>query len=106
MATPQDGYPGQGYAAADPYSQQSPQEPGFPATTSPPPHADQHTDGAKKKKRGYAAQAYEFGAGANSALGGQTQGGGAFQPLQAPAYGGYPQQPETQPAYSAPQYGA
>jgi protein transport protein SEC24 len=108
MAAPQDGYSGQGYPAADPYAQQSPVQPGFAAAASPPPPAGQQEhDGAKKKKRGYAAQAYDFGAGANSALGGQLQAGGAFQPPQAPAYGGYPQQPEPQPGYGgAPQYGA
>jgi protein transport protein SEC24 len=106
MAAPQEGYPGQGYPHPDPY-QQSPvqQQQGFPAATSPPPTAETH-EGGRKKKRGYAAQAYDFGAGANSALGGQAQGGGAFQPPQGPAYGGYPQQPETQPGYGAPQYGA
>ncbi len=105
MAAPQDGYPGQGYPPADPYAQQSPIQPGF-ATTSPPPPAGQYEhEGGKKKKRGYAAQAYDFGAGANSALGGQMQGGGQFQPAQAPAYGGYGQPPEPQPVYGAPQYG-
>lgn len=100
MAAPQEG---QGFPAADPYAQQ-----GYaadPATA--PPTSHQEADGGKKKKRGYAAQAYDFGAGANSALGGQTQGGAAFQPAQAqaPAYGGYPQQAEAQPAYAS-QYNA
>jgi protein transport protein SEC24 len=102
MAAPHDGY-GQGYAPADPYAQQSPVQPGF-AATSPPPPAGQEHEGGKKKKRGYAAQAYDFGAGANSALGGQPQAGGAFQP-PAPAFGGYAAQPEVQPGYGAPQYG-
>jgi protein transport protein SEC24 len=103
MAAPQEGYPGQGYPPPDPYAQQSP---GF-ATTSPPVGQPEN-EGGKKKKRGYAAQAYDFGAGANSALGGQPQGGGQFQPVQpqAPAYGGFPAQPDQQPAYGAPQYGA
>jgi protein transport protein SEC24 len=106
MAAPQDGYPGQGYPPQDPYAQQSPVQPGFGGPTPPPPAGAHEAEGAKKKKRGYAAQAYDFGAGANSALGGQAQGGGQFPPPQAPAYGGYPQQPEPQPAYGAPQYGA
>ena len=106
MAAPQDGYPGQGYPPQDPYDQQSPVQPGFGGPPPPPAAGSHETEGAKKKKRGYAAQAYDFGAGANSALGGQAQGGGQFQPPQAPAYGGYPQQPEPQPAYGAPQYGA
>jgi len=105
MAAPQDGYPGHGYPTQDPYAEQSPVQPGFAAAASPPPPAGQEHEGGKKKKRGYAAQAYDFGAGANSALGGQLQGGGAFQPPQAPAYGGYAAQPDA-PAYGAPQYGA
>ncbi len=107
MAAPQGGYPGQGYPPPDPYAQESPVQPGFgPATSPPPPAGHPEHDGGKKKKRGYAAQAYDFGAGANSALGGQNQGGAAFPPAQAPAYGGYPQQAEAQPAYGGPQYGA
>lgn len=108
MAAPQEGYPGQGYPAPDPYEQQqSPAQPGF-GTTSPPPQPGQaEHDGGKKKKRGYAAQAYDFGAGANSALGGQPQGGGQFAaPGQAPAYGGGYAAPDAQPAYGQPQYGA
>lgn len=103
MAAPQEGYPAQGFPPAEPYAQ-----PGYAAET-PTGAAPQEHEGGKKKKRGYAAQAYDFGAGANSALGGQTHGGAAagFPPAQAPAYGGYPQQPEAQPAYvGAPQYGA
>jgi protein transport protein SEC24 len=107
MAAPQDQY-GQGYPAPDQYAQQSPEQPGF-GTTSPPPPAGQPEDvGGKKKKRGYAAQAYDFGAGANSALGGQQQGGGQFQQPggpPAPAYtGGYAGQPEN--TYGGAQYGA
>ncbi|KAH8819698.1 hypothetical protein F5884DRAFT_658400 [Xylogone sp. PMI_703] len=109
MATPQGGYPGpgQGYPLEqDP--QQMPPQPGFGTTTSPPPPGGPHEhEGTKKKKRGYAAQAYDFGAGANSALGGQAQGGGAayVRPGEAHPYGGgYPQQ--TDPQYGAqPQYG-
>jgi protein transport protein SEC24 len=102
MAAPQEGYPPQGFPAPDPYAQ-----PGYAADTpTAPPTSHQEAEGGKKKKRGYAAQAYDFGAGANSSLGGQTQGGAAFQPVQAPAYGGYPQQTDAQPGYGGPQYGA
>jgi protein transport protein SEC24 len=103
MAAPQEGYPAQGFPAADPYAQ-----PGYAAEApTAPPTSQQEHEGGKKKKRGYAAQAYDFGAGANAALGGQTPGGAAFPPAQAPAYGGYPQQAEAQPAYGgAPQFGA
>ena len=68
---------------------------------------------AKKKKRGYAGQAFDFGTGANAGaaaaapLGGQpAPGAGAFgypaQPAQQPAYG-MPQQPAYgQPGYADP----
>jgi protein transport protein SEC24 len=110
MAAPQENYPPQGYA--DQYGQQpqyneQPQQPGVAA----PPAAGYPEDvgGGKKKKRGYAAQAYDFGAGANSQLGGQPVAGAAapFSPGQAPVYGGYGAQPEAQPAYGAqPAYAA
>lgn len=69
-------------------------------------------EGAKKKKRGYAGQAFDFGTGANAGaaaapLGGQpAPGAGAFgypaQPAQQPAYG-MPQQPAYgQPGYADP----
>ncbi|KND93078.1 Protein transport protein SEC24 [Tolypocladium ophioglossoides CBS 100239] len=71
----------------------------------------------KKKKRGYAAQAFEVGSGANAAIGGQVQAGGqqyGIQPVQqqSPSYGSYPQQDPQQaaapgyqypPAYGTPQ---
>ena len=76
---------------------------------------------ASKKKRAYAGQAYEFGAGANNAqqlnqAPQQPMGGyGYQQPGQQPAYG-MPQQPAygnanvqspvSQPGYGQPQYGA
>ncbi|KAJ8063621.1 hypothetical protein OCU04_007490 [Sclerotinia nivalis] len=108
MAAPQDGYPGQAYPPQDPYAQQSPAQPGFEqSATSPPPHGgNPGVDGGKKKKRGYATQAYDFGQGANSALGGQTHGNAQFQPAQAPAaYGGYQAQPDPAAVYGAPQGG-
>ncbi|ESZ96653.1 Sec23/Sec24 trunk domain-containing protein [Sclerotinia borealis F-4128] len=91
----------------DPYAQQSPAQPGFEQeATSPSQAGPPGADAGKKKKRGYATQAYDFGQGANSALGGQTQGGAQFQPAQAPAaYGGYQAQPEPVAAYGAPQGG-
>lgn len=109
MSAPQGGYPAQGYPQEQ-YGDQNAQ-PGFEPTMSPQPQAgqDDGVAGGKKKKRGYAAQAYDFGAGANSALGGQPVAGGAFPPAQAPAYGGYPQQqPEAQQLYGAaqPAFGA
>lgn len=59
---------------------------------------------AAKKKRAYAGQAYEFGAGGNAALGGQQPGGGQFPAQAAPAAGGYGY-PGQQPAQGQPQYG-
>ncbi|PQE14422.1 Sec23 Sec24 trunk domain-containing protein [Rutstroemia sp. NJR-2017a BBW] len=108
MAAPQDGYPGQGYPPPDPYAQQSPAQPGFgmPATSPPPQAGQPETDGGKKKKRGYAAQAYDFGQGANSALGGQTHGNAQFPPPQAPAYGGFAAPGDPNAAYGAPLAGA
>lgn len=87
--------------------------------------------GGKKKRDRYAGQAYEFGTGANAALGGQPPGG-QFAGSPAPAAGGYgfpgqqqpaqpsygmppqpsygdpnaQQPPGQQPAYGQPQYGA
>ncbi|KAI4209191.1 MAG: hypothetical protein LQ351_007866 [Letrouitia transgressa] len=57
---------------------------------------------AGRKKRQYAGQAYEFGAGGNAALG-QPQGGGYPGPPGA-GYGGYGQQPQPhqQPNYQQP----
>lgn len=51
------------------------------------------TSAAGRRKRHYAGQAYDFGAGANSALGGQQQGGGAYpgpSGPQVPPPQGYP----------------
>jgi protein transport protein SEC24 len=97
MADPNQSYP------ADQYGHQDPDQPGFDQAGGPPPAQDV---GGKKKKRGYAQQAYDFGG--NAALGGQTQGGGQFPPAgtPVPAYGGYPQQAEAQPQYGQTPYGA
>lgn len=108
MAAPQDGYPGQAYAPQDPYAQQSPAQPGFEELPISPQlqGGNPGVDTGKKKKRGYATQAYDFGQGANSALGGQTHGTAQFQPAQAAAaYGGYQAQPDPAAAYGAPQAG-
>ncbi|KAJ6061546.1 uncharacterized protein N7446_005666, partial [Penicillium canescens] len=50
-----------------------------------------------KKKRAYAGEAFDFGSGANAALGGQPTAGGA--------YAAYPQQPQAA-GYQQPVYGA
>jgi protein transport protein SEC24 len=107
-----DGYGGyppatQQYAQQSPYPEQ-PQ--GYKATSSPPPSAAGAPAGdhGRKKKRAYAAQAFEVGQGGNAAAGGQLPGAGQFgtpQPL-TPGYGGYPAQDPQVPAYGgAPPYG-
>lgn len=75
MASPQGGYPPQeGYGEA----------PG----QQPPPGPAQ---AGAKKKRAYAGQAFDFGSGANAALGGQQQGGGNYGAYAAQAAAaGYP----------------
>lgn len=78
---------------------------------SPPPDAGTAVAGAaaKKKKRGYAAGAFEVGSGANAAVGGQVQGGTpqyGIPPMQqqAQAYGSYPQPDAQQAAPAGYQY--
>ncbi|KAJ6780897.1 hypothetical protein PWT90_05557 [Aphanocladium album] len=77
------------------------------------PPVDAGAAAPKKKKRGYAAGAFDVATGANAGVGGQMQGGAP----SAPQYGGYPQadmqqQPQQQPqqpagGYQYPQtYGA
>ena len=110
QANPQGGQPGydpQHYEQYDPSQQDgaespAPEAPGAPGAT-PAPSA------AAKKKRHYAGQAYEFGAGGNAALGGQQVGGGQYPPPPAPNYGGYGGQPQQVPqhaGYSGPAYGS
>ncbi|KAJ5814697.1 protein transport protein Sec24 [Penicillium riverlandense] len=93
MAAPQGGYPPQegyaqpGYGAPAPEEQQSPVQGHAP-----------HGHAAGRKKRAYAGQAYDFGAGANAALGGQPTAGGD--------YGQYPPQPPVEAYQQQPMYGA
>ena len=126
MAAPQGGYPpqeGYGQPQPNPYDQQNPGSP----TQANAPGADPAGHAAAghggRKKRAYAGQAYDFGAGANSALGGQQQAGGAYGGYAAPAqpqgypqasYGadqtqaaapGYPQPNAPQAGYQAPTAG-
>lgn len=113
MSAPNDGYGGYP-PAPQPHGQQSPypdQAQGYEAASSPPPSAAGAgaADHGRKKKRAYAAQAFEVGQGGNVAAGGQLPVAGAFgapQPL-TPGYGGYPtQDSQAVPAYGgAPAYG-
>ncbi|KAH8887107.1 hypothetical protein GQ53DRAFT_333505 [Thozetella sp. PMI_491] len=110
MAAPNDGYgqyPPQEYGQQAPYP--DPAAEGYPNQSSPPPQAQaqQPADHGRKKKRAYAAGAFDVGTGANVAAGGQSPAGGQFGAPQhaAPAYGGFPQQ-DAQPAgYGVPQPG-
>ena len=100
MASPQEGYPAQ-----DGYGQPGQEhEQGYdPSGSAPTPeqHGAISAAAGGRKKRAYAGQAYEFGAGTNSALRGQQQRG-----AQGGA-GAYGQQPplQQQPAYGAGGYG-
>jgi protein transport protein SEC24 len=103
MAAPHGGYPPPG---ADPYAQGGPasydgsQVPGYDNTASAMPGAapEQSIYGAPhaggKKKRAYAGQAFEFGSGANAALGGQNAGLGGYPGAPPVMQGGYPVQPQ------------
>ncbi|KAK0610484.1 hypothetical protein B0T17DRAFT_500599 [Bombardia bombarda] len=112
MAAPNDGYgqyPPQEYGEQPqaPYTDDPSQPYGNPS--SPPPPSALAADHGRKKKRAYAAGAFEVAAGANAAVGGQLPAGGQFGAPQpaVPAYGGYPQQDVQQPApYGLPQLGA
>ena len=98
MATPQPGYPQPGH---DQYPQET-----YDATQHEVPEnlspaqgsAPAHSAGGRKKRH-YAGQAYDFGAGANSALGGQQQAGAAYSGPPGAPVGGYGQQgqPPVQP---------
>ncbi|KZF21803.1 Sec23/Sec24 family protein [Xylona heveae TC161] len=118
MSAPQGGFPPQGYPSQDVYAQPEAQQfqSGFEAqggldTASPVSGYDGQpaahaTTGAGRKKRAYAGQAFEFGSGANAALGGQTAGaapaGFAAAPITpAAGYGGYPQTGYQQPGFAA-----
>lgn len=95
MAAPQGGYPPQeGYGQPASYVAPAspPQQDAGLAAGAPAPAA-----AGGRKKRTYAGEAFEFGSGANAALGGQQQAGGNYgaYPAQAPAVG-----------YQQPVYGA
>lgn len=95
MATPQPPYDG----APNPTDGQYPQDGGYGQQPAAPA-------GPSKKKRGYAGQAYEFGAGGNAAPAGAPPAGSPYtgQPAPQAGYGGYGYQ--AQPAEAQqPQYG-
>lgn len=107
MANPQAGYHYQepGQHDQHQHDQYGAQQPEYAENASPAPGVPPPSSNTARRKRQYAGQAYEFGGGANAALGGQAQGGGAYPGPPGAGYGGYGQQPQ-QPAYQQPAYGA
>src|SRR5271156_4746749 len=104
--------PPQGYPVQDGYAQ--PQEhytSASPPGTAPGPAPPAASGPGGRKKRAYAGQAYEFGAGANSALGGQQQGGGGYSGFSQQQHeagypqGGYQQNPAAVQQGQVPLYG-
>ncbi|KAI9799665.1 MAG: COPII subunit [Phylliscum demangeonii] len=119
MAGVQGGYPPHDnppHHHPDPYAQSNPPQyddsqpqgydvPGAGAPGEPHPAPGAPGAGpAQRKKRAYAGQAYDFGAGANAGIGGQPAGGVDYPGAPALSYGGYPQQPQP-PGYPGPGYG-
>ncbi|KAL8918278.1 MAG: hypothetical protein Q9208_007446 [Pyrenodesmia sp. 3 TL-2023] len=107
MTSPQPGYPYQAPEQQD----HSPQDQygghahaDYAENPSPIQGGASQAANAARRKRQYAGQAYEFGGGANAALGGQTPGGGGYPGPPGSGYGGYGQQPQ-QPGYQQPAYG-
>lgn len=103
MAAPQGNFPPPGQEGYPPQQQYA--EPGYEQgvvdQANAPPSDGMHQAGIPqggRKKRAYANEAFEFGTGANSALGGQQQagvyGGGYPVPAQPQGYptAGYPEQ--------------
>jgi protein transport protein SEC24 len=110
-------YPQPGPPGEDGYGQQPPAGPNYEnyEANSPPgvaPAPPQGQAAAGRKKRAYAGQAYEFGAGANAALGGQQQAGGAApysgysvqQDAAGYPQGGYQQNPVAAQQNTTPMY--
>ncbi|KIX00942.1 protein transporter sec24 [Rhinocladiella mackenziei CBS 650.93] len=108
-------YPQQGAPGQEGYPQQPPAEQNYgnfdtnAPSGVPPVPAPGPTHGGRKK-RAYAGQAYEFGAGANAALGGQQQAGGAYSGYSAQQdaagypQGGYQQNPTAVQQGATPMY--
>lgn len=114
MPPPGDGFGGYAGQPTDQYAADG-QQPQQPYDEQAAAQGSQYQEGAahKKKKRGYAAGAFEVGAGANSIAGGQSQGPpqsyGTPLPQQQAGYGGYQAEPQAPAAqgYQYPQaYGA
>ena len=106
MAQPPPGYPSQAYPVQDQYAQEvgGQYENGFQAGSEELGQQIQEEvpapSGGARRKRQYANQAYDFGAGANSASGGQHHPSGSFSGPPGGGYGSYEAQPQ-QPVYGA-----
>lgn len=101
MATPQPGYPQPGH---EQYQQENydANQHDVPETKSPAQGGPPQQSAKDRRKRQYAGQAYDFGGGANSALGGQQQGGGQYSGSPGGGYGQQGQQPGAQvPGYGS-----
>ena len=111
---PHEGYPAQAQAA-DPYAtggapdsegqQHSSHDEAGPhdASNTGQPWAQAAAGAGGKKKRAYAGQAFDYGSGANAALGGQNSGLANYAGNPSgPWEGGYPQQTQ-QPGYGVEQ---
>ena len=105
MATPQPGYPPHGQPGYDPnqHEQYDANQHDDLQPSSPAQGVPQAPSAASRKKRHYAGQAYDFGGGANSGLGGQQQGGAYPPPGAAYNQPGYQ---TGQPAPPGPVYGS
>ena len=104
MATPQPIYPQPGHEQYPQEAYDANQQE-VPESASPAHGAAPAPSAGGRKKRHYAGQAYDFGTGANSALGGQQQGGGGYPGPPGPAAGGYGQQGQL-PIPPGPAYGS
>ena len=106
---PQQGAPGQeGYGQHPGGQNYDNYETNSPPGVAPGPAPGPAPSG--RKKRAYAGQAYEFGAGPNAALGGQQQAGGAYPAYSSQAdaagypQGGYQQTPAAVQQTAVPMY--
>ena len=109
MATPQSGYPQEGQSNYENQQFEQYNANQQEGAEIPAPGATPAPSVAAKKKRHYAGQAYEFGAGGNAALGGQQVGGGQYPPPPGTTYGGLGGQAQHAPqqaGYPGPVYGS
>jgi len=95
-------YPPQSFAANEQYGNGV--QPEYEGEASVTHAGGASSQAGGRRKRQYAGQAYDFGAGANSALGGQPPGGGSFSAAPGVGYEGYNPSVE-QASYQQPAFG-